>query len=70
MHTNLSRMRRVTLAGAVLALLVTACAPSDPTTGTGTGTGATPSPLAQKTTQPDEDPANFDLDALIAAART
>ncbi|MBV5246797.1 MULTISPECIES: ABC transporter substrate-binding protein [Mycolicibacterium] len=70
MHTNLSRMRRVTLAGAVLALLVTACAPSDPTTGTGTGTGTTPSPLAQNTTQPDEDPANFDLDALIAAART
>lgn len=68
MHRNNSRVRRVTRAGAVLALLVTAaCAPPGPT---GTDADATSPPLVQKSTQPDEDPAGFDLDALIAAART
>ena len=52
MHRNRSRVRRVTLAGAALALLVAACAPPAPT-----DTEATSPPLAQKSTQPDEDPA-------------
>ena len=66
MHRNSSRVRRVALAAAALALLATACAPPSPTT----GTDATSAPMVQKTTQPDEEPAGFDLDKLIAAART
>ncbi|PRC45350.1 ABC transporter substrate-binding protein, partial [Mycobacterium sp. ITM-2017-0098] len=66
MYRSTSRVRRLALAGAALALLVTACAPPGPT-----ATEATSSPpLVQKSTQPDEDPAGFDLEALIAAART
>ena len=67
MHHNSSRLRRLTCTGAALALLVTVCAPPSPTDA---GTDATSPPLAQKSTQPDEDPAGFDLDKLIAAART
>jgi iron(III) transport system substrate-binding protein len=66
MHRNSSRVRQVALASAALALLATACAPPSPTT----GTDATSAPMVQKTTQPDEEPAGFDLDKLIAAART
>ncbi|MCK0174110.1 ABC transporter substrate-binding protein [Mycolicibacterium sp. F2034L] len=65
MLANPSRIRRVMLVGAAATLLATACAPPAPT-----DTDEAPPPLAQKTTQPDEDPAGFDLDALIAAART
>jgi iron(III) transport system substrate-binding protein len=68
MHPNHPRVWSVTLVGAAMLLLVTACAPPGPTDPT--GTDATSPPLAQKSTQPDEDPVGFDLDALIAAART
>lgn len=68
MHSNSSGVRRLTCVGAVLALLVTGCAPPDPAESTGSETSSPP--LAQKSTQPDEDAAGFDLDALIAAART
>jgi iron(III) transport system substrate-binding protein len=65
MHGNRFRLRRIAIAGAALALLVTACAPPSPTS-----TDATAPPLVQKSFQPDEDPHGFDLDKLIAAART
>lgn len=65
MTRNTSRGRRVTLAGAAFALLVAVCGPP-----AFTSAADTLSPLAPKTTQPDEYPAGFDLDALIAAART
>ena len=65
MHRNNSRNRRIARACAALALLAAACAPPAPT-----GTDATSPPLGQKSSHPDEDPAGFDLDALIAAART
>jgi iron(III) transport system substrate-binding protein len=64
MYGNSSRLRRLTIAGAALALLVTACAPPAPT-----GNDATSAPLVQKSVQPDEEPQGFDLDKLIAAAR-
>jgi iron(III) transport system substrate-binding protein len=64
MHRNTFRFRRLAIAGAALALLVTACAPPAPT-----GPDATSPPLVQKSFQPDEEPQGFDLDKLIAAAR-
>lgn len=67
MYENRSRVRRAALGGAALALLVSGCAPPDPS-GPAGGQETSP-PLAQKSTQPDEDPAGLDLDALIAAAR-
>lgn len=67
MHRNSFRLGRATIAWAALALVMTACAPPSPTD---TGTDATSPPLAQKSFQPDEEPEGFDLDALIAAART
>jgi iron(III) transport system substrate-binding protein len=65
MHRNSSRLRRAAITGAALAIAVSACAPPNPTG----GADAASPPLTQKSTQPDEDPQGFDLDALIAAAR-
>lgn len=57
--------RRLTRAGAALALMLSICAPPALS-----GADDASPPLRPETTQPDEDPAGFDLDALIAAART
>ncbi|MEU5608223.1 ABC transporter substrate-binding protein [Streptomyces sparsogenes] len=67
MHTPRSRVGRLAAAvtGAALFTALAACAPPP-----ATGTESSATPLAQKSTQPDETAEGFDLDALIAAAKT
>lgn len=65
MHMTRSGLCRTIVTGAALAIALSGCAPPS-----STGTDDAAAPLVQKTVQPDEAADGFDLDKLIAAART